>query len=146
MATGSIRRAVVTELTSRFAAALTGYQVLADFPGEAHLKSKALWCGDIEGQFDYPLASAPRNYRDDTFDMTWWLHLAGLGADIEVTHTTITTVVAAIDGVIADAPNLSNLDGLIEVSLGTVKHGVTRTPEGPVGGAEIHIVAHSRLH
>lgn len=145
MATTNIRWAAVLKVVTllRASAALTGVQVSPGWPGES-IKAEAIWCDNIRGDMEIALLGAGRKQRDDTFRIPLEIKVSGK-VDLDAVALRLGQLIAAVEDVLADDPTLGALDGIQWAEIGEVQSICGRTPDGPVGFAEVVLEVHSRL-
>jgi hypothetical protein len=134
-------------------AALRAHPNLADTqvedhePGGLRLEDNALWLDDVEGISTSVVASvAGRHARDDRFRLTFILWVAWRD-DFRPTIDRATEIIAAVEDVLADDPELGIPEVCIIAEV-TNKNGpkAFETPnDGHIGGATIEVEVHTRL-
>lgn len=146
MATTSIDWTVAKAIvdTLRADTTLRGVSVEPGWPGDQGVVEQMIWLDDTESDTSIPVMTGTRMARDDLFDLSWQIRVAGRPT-LDATRTRMAELVAAVENVLADSPTLSDLDGVVSAEITRRRSVAARTPSGILGFAEVIVQVHSRL-
>lgn len=118
--------------------------VTGPWPGD-NIKPEAVWIESMEGTLSNPVMSAGRRQRDDNFDITLIVRVAGKATG-DACLDRLEELVGAVEEAAATASSvLEEIDGVVSVDAPEADYFAREMQTGFVGTGQVIVPVHTRL-
>ena len=141
---GATAQELVTLLRAH--ATLNGVvSVQPGWPGDLERKAEMVFIDELTSTEDRPVMTQGRQKRDEEFTLPL-LVIVTEQRDLDATMSRLSEIVAAIKDTLAEAPTLTDLDGVLMSWVASKSMSCGQTPEGPIGTARVTVEVTARLY
>lgn len=114
------------------------------WPGDLNRKAEMVFIDELSSTEDRPVMTQGRQKRDEEFTLPL-LVIVTEQRDLDATMSRLSEIVAAIQDTLAEAPTLTDLDGVLMSWVTSKSMSCGQTPEGPIGTARVTVEVTARL-
>lgn len=115
------------------------------WPGDLNRKAEMVFIDELSSTEDRPVMTQGRQKRDEEFTLPL-LVIVTEQRDLDATMSRLSEIVAAIQDMLAEAPTLTDLDGVLMSWVASKSMSCGQTPEGPIGTARVVVDVTARLN